>query len=54
MTRKSLWWQVCVLYHPAYVEQALRLGYGHRRSYDLARLKPTKDVLGGDAAEKLT
>ena len=25
----------------------------YRRSYDLARLKPTKDVLDGDAAEKL-
>ena len=29
VTRKSLWWQVCVLYHQAYVEQALRLVYGH-------------------------
>ena len=29
VTRKSLWWHACVLYHQAYVEQALRLVYGH-------------------------
>ena len=51
VTRKSLWWQVCVLYDPAYVEQTLRLRYRH--SYDHARLKPTKDVLDDDAAGKL-
>ena len=43
VTRKVIWWNVCTLHDPDYVEQALRHGYRH--SYDDVKLKPSEEQL---------
>ena len=50
VTRKTLWWQVCCLHNPEYVEQALRHGYRH--SYDDVKLKPSDEKLDNPRDDK--
>ena len=51
VTARKLWWDVCILHDPMYVEQSLRHGYRH--SYDNIKLKPKDEALDNDIDHKI-